>query len=179
MTEIVTVPKEGVVYVLDANVFIEAKQRYYAFDVCPGFWDALVWHHNDGAIISIDRVKNELQGHLDELWDWASAAPLDNCFPSTDIASVLAAYADAMSWVMSQNFTDAAKAQFADENEADAWVIAFAKAAGAVVVTHEKPIKDIRRRVPIPNVCNALKIPYIDTFDLLRKLGAQFSWAHP
>ncbi len=25
-------------YLLDANVFIEAKNLYYAFDICPGFW---------------------------------------------------------------------------------------------------------------------------------------------
>ncbi len=26
-------------YLLDANVFIDAKNRYYGFDFCPGFWD--------------------------------------------------------------------------------------------------------------------------------------------
>jgi hypothetical protein len=26
-------------YVLDANIFIEAKQRYYGLDFCPAFWD--------------------------------------------------------------------------------------------------------------------------------------------
>ena len=25
-------------YVVDANVLIEAKNRYYAFDLAPGFW---------------------------------------------------------------------------------------------------------------------------------------------
>lgn len=25
-------------FLLDANVFIEAKNRYYGFDICPGFW---------------------------------------------------------------------------------------------------------------------------------------------
>lgn len=28
-------------YLLDANVFIEAKNRYYGFDLAPGFWDWL------------------------------------------------------------------------------------------------------------------------------------------
>jgi len=30
------------VYVLDANVFIEAARRYYAFDIAPKFWDTLI-----------------------------------------------------------------------------------------------------------------------------------------
>lgn len=28
-------------YLLDTNVFIEAKNRYYAFDLAPGFWEGL------------------------------------------------------------------------------------------------------------------------------------------
>lgn len=28
-------------YLLDSNVLIEAKQRYYDFGVCPGFWEWL------------------------------------------------------------------------------------------------------------------------------------------
>lgn len=30
------------VYLLDSNVFMEAKNRYYAFDIVPGFWQALI-----------------------------------------------------------------------------------------------------------------------------------------
>ena len=29
-------------FVLDANVFIQAKRRFYAFDFCPGYWDMLL-----------------------------------------------------------------------------------------------------------------------------------------
>lgn len=48
-------------YLLDANVFIEAKRRYYAFDICPGFWDALLMQHENAKVASIDRVKKELE----------------------------------------------------------------------------------------------------------------------
>lgn len=57
-------------YLLDANVFIEAKRRYYAFDLCPGFWDCLVSHHQGDRIQSIDRVKQELE-RGDDLLQWA------------------------------------------------------------------------------------------------------------
>ena len=36
-----------VVYVLDANVFIEAARRYYAFDLVPRFWTA--WNNLRGT----------------------------------------------------------------------------------------------------------------------------------
>jgi hypothetical protein len=47
-------------YVLDANVFIEAHKRYYAFDICPGYWAALIAQHHSGLVCSIDRVRDEL-----------------------------------------------------------------------------------------------------------------------
>ncbi len=28
-------------YLLDANVFIQAKNLHYGFDFCPGFWAGL------------------------------------------------------------------------------------------------------------------------------------------
>ena len=28
-------------YLLDANVFIQAKSLHYGFDSCPAFWDCL------------------------------------------------------------------------------------------------------------------------------------------
>ena len=29
-------------HLLDANVFIEAAKGYYAFDIAPPFWEALI-----------------------------------------------------------------------------------------------------------------------------------------
>ncbi|MGR6438810.1 DUF4411 family protein [Proteus mirabilis] len=26
-------------YLIDANIFIQAQQDYYCFDLCPGFWE--------------------------------------------------------------------------------------------------------------------------------------------
>lgn len=68
------------VYILDANAFIEAKRRYYAFDLCPGFWDALMWHQARDEVRSIDRVKKELERGGDDLTEWASSKMPENCF---------------------------------------------------------------------------------------------------
>lgn len=48
-------------YVLDTNVFIQAKNDYYSFDICPGFWTALKRHGNIANVLSIDRVHAELE----------------------------------------------------------------------------------------------------------------------
>ena len=52
---------------LDANPFIEAKNRYYGFDLCPGFWKALIVEQEKGRVCSIDRIFDELTGQGDEL----------------------------------------------------------------------------------------------------------------
>ena len=47
-------------YLLDANVFIEAKNSYYSFAICPGFWNSLIGLFNSGELCSIDYIRQEL-----------------------------------------------------------------------------------------------------------------------
>jgi hypothetical protein len=79
-----------------------------------------------------------------------------------------------MSWVQAQEqFSDAAKADFAAG--ADGWLVAYARSKGLIVVTHEVLDPSIRRKVPIPNVCEAFGVSYVDTFEMLRELGVRFA----
>ena len=57
-------------YLLDANAFIEAKNRYYGFDIRPGFWSSLVTQHGAKLIFSIDRIAEELKEQDDEVKQW-------------------------------------------------------------------------------------------------------------
>ena len=53
-------------YLLDANIFIQAKNRHYAFDVVPGFWRWLERAHGIGIAGSVERVREELLVGQDE-----------------------------------------------------------------------------------------------------------------
>lgn len=162
-------------YLLDANVFIEAKRRYYAFDLCPGYWECLVWHHRATSIQSVDRVKVELERGADELSEWAESVMSQACFASCDEEAVTGQYAQIMAWVQSQNqFFPEAKAEFAAS--ADGWLIAYAKVNSLIIVTQEVLAPDARKKVPIPNVCEAFGVSYVDTFEMLRDLQAKFDW---
>jgi hypothetical protein len=163
-------------YALDANVFIEAKRRYYAFDICPGFWSVLLWQEARGQVVSVDRVKAELERGADDLWDWASRVMPPSCFASTDAPAVLDVYGQIVAWVEAQpQFRPEAKTEFLAS--ADGWLIAYAKANGLVLVTHEQPAPAARQTVPIPNVCSAFQVLFVDTFEMLRALATQFSWS--
>lgn len=161
-------------FLLDSNIFIHSKNDYYAFDICPGFWDTLIRNSREDRVISIDRVLAELKEGKDELSVWAGSTN-DSFFQSTADPQVLIAYSELMNWSASNSqFTDAAKVEFAEADNADAWLVAYAKVKGCVVVTHEQFIPDVKRRVPIPNACKEFDIPYINTYDMLRSLNAKF-----
>jgi hypothetical protein len=163
----------GRVFVLDANVFIQAHRRYYAFDLAPRFWTGLAEHAATGQVESIDRVKSELEQGKDELAVWACGAFV-RAFASTDEESVTRAFGSIMNWVSQQRqFSDAAKAEFAQG--ADGWLVAYAQAKGRVVVTHEVLDLNVRKKVPIPNICQAFAVPWVDTFAMMRELGLRWS----
>lgn len=160
-------------YVLDTDVFIEAARRYYAFDLGSKFWDILLKHADNGVVESIDWVKNELLEGKDELARWADDS-FSNAFFSTIEEDVQESYRKIITWVQNQpQYREAAKADFADG--ADGWLIAYAMTRGRIIVTHENPDPNIRRKVPIPNVCEQFNIRYIDTFAMLRELGAKLA----
>jgi uncharacterized protein DUF4411 len=160
-------------YLLDANVFIQAARGYYAFDLAPAFWQALLDHASNERLLSIDRVREEIEQGKDELAKWIGGT-FQPWFASTDDTSVLQAYAGLMQWAQDQpQYSAAAKAQFADVKNADAWLIAYAQAKGCVLVTHEQPAPSAQRKIPIPNVCQMFGIPFVDTYAMLRALGVR------
>ena len=58
-------------YLLDTNVFIQAKNLHYGFDFCPAFWQWLVEQNEAGRVASTEKVGDELHAGDDELSNWA------------------------------------------------------------------------------------------------------------
>jgi len=50
-----------VAYLLDANVFIQAKNLHYGLDFCPAFWDWLINRNESRVVFSIERVGDEIE----------------------------------------------------------------------------------------------------------------------
>lgn len=158
-------------FVLDANVFIEAARRYYAFDLVPGFWEKLIRHAESGRIQSIDRVSRELERGKDELATWAREH-FARGFASTYETDIIQAYSRVINWVQAQErFSTATKASFAAG--ADGWLVAYALVKRCVVVTQEIPAPD-GKNVKIPDVCMAFTVHFCDTFQMLRSIGILF-----
>ena len=161
------------IFLPDTNVLVAAHRNYYAPDLCPGFWDCLSHHFGGGRLLIIDRVYDEIVSPV-ELVEWVEQAT-NYSFPTSATQSVADAYRRLIDWVYGNpQFTDAARVEFA--GSADGWLAAYAMANGAVVVTNEVSAPEARRKVPLPNLCRRFDIQCINTFEMLRELGAQFAW---
>lgn len=162
-------------YLLDASVLMQAHRRYYKFDICPGFWEALIWQHKQGALCSIDRVRKEIEEGKDELWHWVKNKCPASFFETATSKAVGDRYGEIISWAGAQNrYRPEALAEFA--TVADGWLVAYAAEHGLTVVTQEVAAPEGKKEVKIPDACEAFKVAHIDTFEMLGKLGVQFTW---
>jgi hypothetical protein len=156
-------------YLLDANVFIQAKNLQYGFDFCPAFWDWLTLAHRAGKVRSIRQVGDELVAGSDDLATWAEAQG-DAFFVPTD-AAVLGAAPAVSGWIVQQGFEPAAVNTFLQV--ADFWLVAAALAGHHTLVTHEVASPTVRR-IKIPNVCVGLGIEFVNPYQMLRREQARF-----
>ena len=156
-------------YLLDANVFIAAKNLHYGLDFCPAFWEWLIAQNSAGSVFSIEKVGDEVQGVADELSVWAKARG-DGFFLRPD-PSAFPALAAVSTWASSQRYEPAAVSTFLQV--ADYYLVAQAQAGKHTVVTHEVPSASARKS-KIPDACIGLGIKFMTPFEMLRRERAKF-----
>ena len=156
-------------YLLDANVFIEAKRRYYGLDFCPAFWNWLEQANTAGIVFSIEKVGEELKDGTDELAEWAVARGTGLFLPPD--SAMLASLQVVGDWVRQQRYRAIAVTEFFDDP--DYYLVAHAHAHQDIVVTQEVPSDGVKR-IKIPNVCIGLHIKCVTTFEMLRRERARF-----
>lgn len=156
-------------YLLDANVFIQAKNLHYGLDFCPAFWEWLVENGESGNVFSIDKVADEIDAGADELTEWMKAQG-NGLFRPTDAAAA-AQFGTVSTWVTTQSYEPAAINTFLQV--ADFYIIAHALAGGHIVVTHEVPAAS-PKRIKIPNVCIGLNVRFTTPYEMLRRERATF-----
>ena len=124
-------------YLLDANVFIQAKNLHYGLDFCPAFWDWLVGANARGGSSASRKLGTSLNSWAAATNWQAGPMPKERrvlpaarrCGPSS-LGQVSA-------WATGQTYEPAAISTFLQV--ADYWLVAHAKAHDCIVVTHEVP----------------------------------------
>ena len=97
-------------YLLDANVFISAKNLHYGLDFCPAFWDWVIANNASGLVFSIERVGDEILALADDLSEWADARGA-GFFLRPD-AEVFPALAAVSTWASGQRYEPSAVSTF-------------------------------------------------------------------
>jgi hypothetical protein len=158
------------IYCLDANVLIQAWQKYYSPALCPDYWDRLNELGEQGIIFIPESVSEEILRTEDDLAIWLknSKIPIRRITgPVTHFLQMIyAAHPN------HKNLVDNTKGR----SLADPWIIAHSMTETATVVTKEEKVTAINStRVKIPNVCDNMGVRWINDFEFIAEAGIQFS----
>jgi hypothetical protein len=156
-------------YLLDANVFIAAKNLHYGLDFCPAFWDWLVEKQAEGVVFSVEKVRDEVLAVADDLADWIDQR--DPSFFLAVDATSFPSLAAVSEWSTGNRYEQAAVTTFLQI--ADYYLVAQALAGQHTVVTHEVP-SATTRKIKIPDACIGLGISFMTPFQMLRRERARF-----
>ncbi len=164
------------VYVVDSNFFIQAHRVNYPLDVAFSFWNKVKKLAEEGKIISIDKVKNEIFNKNDALEEWCKSNLPEDFFK--DSTQVMDSYSQVSTWAISKSdhYMQNALNEFLDADEADAFIVAYALADpdNRIIVTQEISEPNRKNKVKIPDACDALHVHFVNTMDMFRQLGETF-----
>lgn len=158
-------------YLLDSDVFINAKNRHYGFDIVPAFWEWLDQAHADRRVFTVMACADEVMSVADELADWMSTRRASMALaPEANDASSLQRVSE---WAVGvPQYTQGAVAQFLSVG--DYFLVAQALSRGFTVVTHEEPAPLAQKSIKIPDACRGVGVTYMSPFQMLRAEGARF-----
>ena len=156
-------------YLLDANVFIQAKNLHYGLDFCPAFWEWLIVNNAAERVFSIEKVGDEIEAGDDELAVWAALR--GQAFFLKPDATMLPALGSVSAWATTQRYEPAAVNTFL--LVADYYLVAHAVAHKQTLVTHEVPSTSTEK-IKIPDACIGLGIKCMTPFEMLRTEHARF-----
>jgi hypothetical protein len=158
-------------YLIDSDVFIDAKNRHYAFDIVPAFWDWLSSAHQTGRVFTVERVAQEVLAGADELATWMAAQPPS--FALRPTPGDQTALQTVSQWANLAAYRAGAAAVFLGSG--DYFLVGQALSLGYTVVTHEVPAPGSDKKIKIPDACRAVGVPCMSPFEMLRTEGARFT----
>ena len=157
------------IYCLDANVLIQAWQKYYNPKFCPEYWKILTELGKNGKIFIPELVYEEIVRTEDNLSKWlkGSKIPIKKISEPVTICLQKIYAADPTH----KNLVDNTKAR----SLADPWVIAHAVHENACVVTKEEKVTALNsNRIKIPNDCDNIGIRWINDSQFIDELDIKF-----
>lgn len=161
------------IYLLDANTLIEAKNKHYGMDFCPAYWEFLDNEAGKTTLASIDMVLGELEEYGDSLSEWSKEREESLFIVHSESEDIQKKFIEIADYVNQHKiYSESEKARFL--SGADPWLIAAGNVLGASIVTHEALVPSNSTKVKIPNVAKEFNVSWIDPFEMIRGLGGIF-----
>jgi hypothetical protein len=161
-------------YLLDANVLIDANRDYYPILRVPEFWEWLEHNGGQGNVKIPLEVYDEIKDGEDELGKWARENDIKEALLLREEADVaLVSQVTNEGYAVDLNDVELGKVG------RDPFLIAYALAAPSdrcVVTTEVSKPKRSRANRHVPDVCADLDVRCCDTFRFVRALDFKTGW---
>ncbi len=161
-------------YLLDANVLIDANRDYYPIARIPEFWDWLVHVGQQGKVKIPLEVYEEIKDGKDALAKWTKEHEVREALLLREEANVAQ-----VSQVTSDGYAPDLTDDEVEKIGRDPFLVsyAFANLGERCLVTTEvsKPSRQRGNR-HMPDVCDDLGIRWCDTFKFIRELDFSTRW---
>ena len=160
---------ENPIYCIDANVLIQAWQKYYSPHICPSYWEVLNELGRKGSIFIPELVFEEIEKGQDDLFNWLKESDIPIRKIDGSVTECLKKIYDNNpnhKYLVSSNEI---------HSKADPWVITHTINEKATVVTKEK--KDFikkQTKIKIPHVCDNMNVKWIDDFRFIQEVNIKF-----
>lgn len=161
-------------YLLDANVLIDANRDFYGLEAVPEFWGWLLYQAEAGQIKIPNEIYDELTPGKHPLDIWLRENARRNVLELAEEIDVVS-----IQKVLSEGYApDLTDAEIGNLGR-DPFLIAYAliDTPNRIVVTTEvsKP-KRLRANKHVPDVCDLMGVKWCPAFDLYRQLGFRTNW---
>ncbi|MDD6069874.1 MAG: DUF4411 family protein [Clostridiales bacterium] len=164
-------------FLIDANTLMTAARLYYAYDLAPSFWEAFGEKIEEGNIILLDMVKNEIDKGQDELKAWVDERQGDFKICNHVDSEIIPQYVKVMQYIQECGFyNEKGLNSWAKDDVADPWLIATAAAKDYCLITFEQSAgslstKNKSGKVKIPDVASHFGVKVYTLYYMMRQLG--------
>ena len=164
-------------FLLDANVLIDAARDYYPLEMVPEFWDWLVHNGSIGNIKMPLEIYEEVCDGNDRLAEWLRDPPVKAAILlGEDVPP------HAVSHVVSSGYApDLTDADIITMGR-DPFLIAYGlvdPSTRCIVTTEGSRPSRTRANRHVPDVCSGFGLSSCNTFEMTRRLGFRTSWRAP
>lgn len=161
-------------YLLDANVLIDANRDFYPVEAVPEFWDWLLFKGESGDVKIPIEVYEELTRGTDGPSNWAKNGTTRTALEFTEEVDVRL-----VQRVLREGYTNDLTDSEAGKLGRDPFLIAHALRdhnERCVVTTEVSRPKNQGANRHVPNVCETLSVHWCHAFQLYRTLGFRTDW---